>query len=517
MDINPPRRDIKTCMKEVWDKNHPNLFELVNKNYTSLNHVVGIYSVFFNKLNRLKDPKNWSEPIHQIQDYSKMDNTYSKIERELKKGFNAVPFELRSLKIDHQKDEITLEYFDHRLRKTVITDFIKKIKNGFVLSDFDNKGEPLRFSKIIEHIMHDINPYWIKNVVDYCEECKVIDENNEIAKRLNERAKSINRERGFKYIEYFKIIDKMKMFFPITFANGEKIVFDKDNIGNYYVVSSDNKIMFKVKSGEKFDESINSILFDKCRVNDSSIPSWLLKADLFNDLDSFEEDFKSIEEELNNMINKYKRYYLNLEEIRLSEFPINNYAMLDNIDFAEPKQKETKIDTSNVIIANKEPVKKKNTTYNNSVDIETIKNKVYQTLLKVEGKITKKIELPNAVLFSKDADGVKVIDERFIPFLKDLNLSKNDFTDVSVIDIDFSNCNPKLLDPQTVYNKDMSGVKFNTIPFNKNVSFKGVKLSDAIIIVDDDIDINFNGAYGSPNTFININNNQIRLYTKGSR
>ena len=94
-----------------------------------------------------------------------------------------------------------------------------------------------------------------------------------------------------------------------------------------------------------------------------------------------------------------------------------------------------------------------------------------------------------------------------------MNISKNNFDNVSIKGVDFSDCNPKLLNPQTVYEKDLSGTRFNSLP-SYNISFDDVDLSDAIIIIPDDIDIDFSNAYGNINTYVNINNKDINIKIK---
>ena len=133
MDFKSNKKGIKVRMKEVWDKNHPNLFELMNKNYTSLNNVIELYKIWFEKLDNLKDPKNWCEQVNKIEDYSKLDGLYAKIESNLKKAFNVVPYNFHSLKINQEEDSLTITYLDHHVHTFVIKDFTKRVKNGLLL------------------------------------------------------------------------------------------------------------------------------------------------------------------------------------------------------------------------------------------------------------------------------------------------------------------------------------------------------------------------------------------------
>lgn len=494
MDVKPIKKDINTSMREIWNDNHPNLFELVNNNYISLNNVIGMYNLFFNKLDKLKDPKNWAEPYNEIESYEKFDSLFNKIENSLKKGFERVPFDFVSLKIDHKNDELTIYYYDYHLHSFNIKDFMKKAKKGFSISSFNNRNEPLNFSIVLGHIMYDIDSYWVKNIITYCDECNKIDYNNEIATKLNKKIDYINQKSFDRYEAYFKVIDRLKLVLPIKFINGEKIVFNKADFDNYYIVSKNNKVLFKVRGASKFDKSINTILFDKCKIDSSCIPSWITNANIFNDIKNFEKDFSLIKNDLNKLIEINKKYYESLEEISIEDVNHNNVSFLDNVS-SESEKDYKNIDSSN----------------NNSIDIEMVKNKVYNSLVKVEGRVAKKIELPSSVLFKNNEEGIKVIDERFIPYLKCIDLKRIDFNNVLVSGVDFSNCNPMLLDPQTVYDKDLSNTKFNTNIFNENTSFEDVNICDTIIILDTDKNINFSGAIGNANTYVCLNDCLVNI------
>ncbi len=124
--------------------------------------------------------------------------------------------------------------------------------------------------------------------------------------------------------------------------------------------------------------------------------------------------------------------------------------------------------------------------------------------------------LPDNVLF-KEVDGIKKIDELLLTGLKYLDLSHVVFDGVDVSNVDFTDCNPTLLNPQTIYNKDLSNTIFiedpqrvnNVFPFGANTDFRNVNLSGAKIDIKDPILINFDGIFKDENTSIIMNGENI--------
>ena len=127
-----------------------------------------------------------------------------------------------------------------------------------------------------------------------------------------------------------------------------------------------------------------------------------------------------------------------------------------------------------------------------------------------------RFNLPESVLF-KEIDGVKRIDKLLLTGLKYLDLSHVIFDGVDVSGVDFRDCNPILLNPQTIYNKDLSNTIFisdssrvnNVFPFGINTNFNNVNLSGAQIEIKEPILINFDGIFKDSDTIITINGENI--------
>ena len=124
-------------------------------------------------------------------------------------------------------------------------------------------------------------------------------------------------------------------------------------------------------------------------------------------------------------------------------------------------------------------------------------------------KITK-YPIPEELLFVIGEDDVKKIDERFIEQLKYIDLSN----------INFSDCNPILIDPQKLFNKDLSNTVFlddqtrlnNRFPFNSSSNFENVNLSGSIITTVGPVFVNFKGMIGDSKTF-KIGQNIVEVQT----
>lgn len=477
-------KNLKTIMKSIYDKNHPTLTEAMNKKYISLNDVLNRYQKFINKINKLRNVSKWGVEPLEYEKYTSAEHIFEKIRNDLKKGFNIVPYNLYSVEIDVENDLINIRYIDSnkKIRDYEITDFLVKVSNRFTFNQFKIKNNPLDFPKILEHIIEDINSYWIKNIITFMNEVKKVNETNKTTKEINKGVLKKNQENIKPYLESFKKLNELEVIFPIRFENGEIFFPSKANKSNdYIIISKEGKSLIKILNNDKIDKSITTLLFDKCKVDKNSIPSWIYNDKLFNDLENIEDDLKTVDVELTKFKNIYKK--------------VPPYKEL----YEDKKVNGKKYELSEV------------------VDISKLKEKVYDVLVKTNGKIVKKIAVPDIILFDKDDEGIKVIDKKFIPYLKNMNLSNNIFDNVCVKDIDFSDCNPKLLDPQTIFEKDLSGTKFNSYPFTKNVSFENVNLSDAIIIIKEDVDINLENAFGSVNTYVNINNKEIEIRVKNKK
>lgn len=101
-----------------------------------------------------------------------------------------------------------------------------------------------------------------------------------------------------------------------------------------------------------------------------------------------------------------------------------------------------------------------------------------------KGKITPEI------LFQVMDDGHKIINPKIKNNLKYFDLSNIDFTNTDLSGIDFTGCNIKHIDPQTIYNKDLSNTTFRGVylPFDITTDFNDVNTENIDIdILGDEI------------------------------
>ena len=111
-----------------------------------------------------------------------------------------------------------------------------------------------------------------------------------------------------------------------------------------------------------------------------------------------------------------------------------------------------------------------------------------------------KIKLDEKTIFRNTEYGYKVINEHIKDMLEYIDLSGVSFEDVLVSGVNFKGCNPLLLDPQKVWNKDLSNTVFyndliyiNDFPFDYFTDFNGVNISGALIESNGKT-LNFDGA-----------------------
>lgn len=115
-----------------------------------------------------------------------------------------------------------------------------------------------------------------------------------------------------------------------------------------------------------------------------------------------------------------------------------------------------------------------------------------------------------SILFEKNDDHLE-IRKQFIPLLKYIDLSLVPFDNVKVSGIDFTDSNV-YIDPQKIYNKDLSNCTFgdadkmdNSIPFSLYTNFSGVDLSGTVINdPNTEFKYNLDGAIVDDNTSINL-------------
>lgn len=136
----------------------------------------------------------------------------------------------------------------------------------------------------------------------------------------------------------------------------------------------------------------------------------------------------------------------------------------------------------------------------------------YSDIVEKESEKIEKLPIPENLLFIYGEEGEKKIDPRFLDNLKEIDLSNISFDNVDVHGIDFTDCNPVLLNPQTVWKKDLSGTTFisdpsrpnNVFPFGARTDFYGVNLKGATIKTEDLIYLELYGAEMDEDTLISI-------------
>ena len=136
----------------------------------------------------------------------------------------------------------------------------------------------------------------------------------------------------------------------------------------------------------------------------------------------------------------------------------------------------------------------------------------YSDIVEKESEKIEKLPIPENLLFIYGEEGEKKIDPRFLDNLKEIDLSNISFDNVDVHGIDFTDCNPVLLNPQTVWKKDLSGTTFisdpsrpnNVFPFGAKTDFYGVNLKGATIKTEDLIYLELYGAEMDEDTLISI-------------
>ena len=149
----------------------------------------------------------------------------------------------------------------------------------------------------------------------------------------------------------------------------------------------------------------------------------------------------------------------------------------------------------------------------------------YSDIVEKKSEKIEKLPIPENLLFIIGEEGEKKIDPRFLDNLKEIDLSNISFDNVDVHGIDFTDCNPVLLNPQTVWKKDLSGTTFisdpsrpnNVFPFGAKTDFYGVNLKGATIKTEDLIYLELYGAEMDEDTLIMIKGEVISNGTAKTR
>jgi len=229
---------------------------------------------------------------------------------------------------------------------------------------------------------------------------------------------------------------------------------------------------------------------------------------------------RKYKKKMNKLINSISKEYCLLpaeEYIRLEEIRKSGDITKELIEL-ERKEAElsSKADELKKVEEETKRVELIETGINNASKEVNSNLDILNDLIDEKHRKIEKYVVPADVLFTKKND-YKTINNAIKRNLSYIDLSFVDFSNADVRGIDFSDCNPILLNPQTVYNKDLSNTIFindssrvnNVFPFDYSTNFNGVNLDGASITSEDPIFINFDGAYVSNNTNIQIGNRNI--------
>ncbi len=279
----------------------------------------------------------------------------------------------------------------------------------------------------------------------------------------------------------------------LYFHSGHENAFEtyKEILSNCCVIDEDltEVFSFDTSSENDYDVLLGRNFF-KCKVKKASLPSYLFNDNLFVDLNAFERDYSYIADEFDTLYEMNNMYIRAYERI---QFVKNVLPMLKNSEEARNKRKE-KMDKIKSEIA----------------DLM----KSLDELIEEDNAKYKKYFVSEDMLL-EDRKEYKTINYNFIKYLKYIDLSNIDFTNVDVRGIDFSDTNPILLNPQIVFNKDLSNTVFisdqtrlnNVFPFGALTNFDEVNLSGASITSDSPIMLDIKKAIIDENTIIELNNN----------
>ena len=326
------------------------------------------------------------------------------------------------------------------------------------------------------------------------------------------------------YKAIYDAIRKYTRVFPIYVQNKGCIVSENinclDNIFKIYNVPDD-----------LFNEHILDRILGDFKLYDSNKD--LLTSINRKDLD--EKQQNQVENILNLPVNKSSipEYLYICYDIKLRVNTLTRQLEKFNLEYDSLTKKEKDFITFENVSAEKKYAEERAKAREEKIKEQIAKKEqlkaqmlgILHTLDSMTDESTTKIQkypVSKEVLFIKGVDGVVRIDERFIPVLKYIDLSGYGFENVDISGIDFSDCNVIHIDPQKVFNKDLSNTIFiddqsrinNIFPFNASCNFEGVNLSGAQINIDKPIFINFNGAITDSNTIIKMGDKIIETTNK---
>ena len=227
------------------------------------------------------------------------------------------------------------------------------------------------------------------------------------------------------------------------------------------------------------------------------------------------EGRKAIEEFKKYLAKKYGFNYFTSSQVRSIEE--NGLSMADLL-FEKTDTVAEILNDGEKNIINNEVDKLSKQRDDNNKKLKLIKDEFdkalnkYSDIVEKESEKIEKLPIPENLLFIIGEEGEKKIDPRFLDNLKEIDLSNISFDNVDVHGIDFTDCNPVLLNPQTVWKKDLSGTTFisdpsrpnNVFPFGAKTDFYGVNLKGATIKTEDLIYLELYGAEMDEDTLIII-------------
>ena len=344
---------------------------------------------------------------------------------------------------------------------------------------------------------------------------------------------------------------------------GESNHFYLDNNTSYYSFKlEDGKIIVdRDHSSDDNDDNIDNIISKHCETMGTAIEMFsrfkdfktikgnniaCYNSNLFIDIDDYNLTIKSFHDK-ENVVFKVEKNYLfddndfttNIPELisfyKTYENKILNKILVRKDDLPQWCVDAIKLydyENQNIILKIKDKLKdifsnkdknvniisdtivSESVNNDNKILIEDLENQISDMLFRLASLNEKednyeRINISSDLLFVKVDDHLE-IKKDFVPYLKYLDLSLISFDNVYVSGIDFTDSNVSMINPQNVYNKDLSFCTFNdydkkdnSLPFSFYTDFDGVDLRGTVINDKNcDFEYNLKGAIVDENTSI---------------
>ena len=347
----------------------------------------------------------------------------------------------------------------------------------------------------------------------------------------------------------------------LIIRESNRFYFDKD--GSYYSFKLDdgNIVVDSTHSSDDNNDNIDNIISKHCETIGSAIELFskfknfktikgnniaCYNSNLFIDIDDYNLTLKSFHDKNNVVFKVEKNYHFddnnfttNIPEVirfykeyenkilnnilvrknDLPEWCINAIKLYDYEhrslfskikddlkDILSNRNKKDNIISDTII---SEVVNSENKNLIDDLEIKISDMLFRLSSLKEKEDNYERINISSDLLFVKVDDHLE-IKKDFIPYLKYIDLSLISFDNVYVSGIDFTDSNVSMINPQNVYNKDLSHCTFddcdkkdNSIPFNFYTDFNGVDLRGTVINDKNcDFEYNLKGAIVDQNTSI---------------